>query len=153
MNDHEGIKGRLYEACVQFVARRITNAERAVAEAQEAANQESKSSAGDKHEVGRAMMQIEIERATVQLHEAATLQKVLAQVDLNIKSEQVALGSLVHTSSGLFYMAIAAGKIELSGVIYYAVSALSPIGKRLLGKNSGESFELNSHTTQVIEVS
>jgi hypothetical protein len=52
------------------VHQRIASAEEAIRMAQESANQEGKSSAGDKYETGRAMAQLEIEKASGQLAEA-----------------------------------------------------------------------------------
>jgi sortase (surface protein transpeptidase) len=56
------LKTRLHSLCVSYVGQRIETAQRAIAIAQASANEETKSSAGDKYETGRAMAQLEIEK-------------------------------------------------------------------------------------------
>jgi hypothetical protein len=64
------IKIKLYQYCVEFIDKRIAGAREAIQIAQDSANEETKSSAGDKYETGRAMAQLEIEKNTTQLEEA-----------------------------------------------------------------------------------
>ena len=54
-------KDELYKKCVQIIENQILLAQQGIENAQQAANEETKSSAGDKYETTRAMMQIEIE--------------------------------------------------------------------------------------------
>ena len=49
------LKEQLYNKFVQVAQQRVTDLELIIKEAQHAANNETKSSAGDKHETGRAM--------------------------------------------------------------------------------------------------
>ena len=64
------LKHELILRCHQYADSRIATARQAMSEAQTAANEESKSSIGDKYETGRSMMQIEGEKAAHQLAEA-----------------------------------------------------------------------------------
>jgi len=50
-----------------YIDQRIDAAKKAIGEAQASANEETKSSAGDKYETGRAMMQLAIEQNSTQL--------------------------------------------------------------------------------------
>ena len=61
------IKNQLYQLCCNYVNKRIDEINVIIDEAVEAANNETKSSAGDKYEVGREMMQQEIELNTARL--------------------------------------------------------------------------------------
>ena len=56
------IKQTLYNFCVTYINQRMATAQQAIHTAQASANEETKSSAGDKYETGRAMMQLEIEK-------------------------------------------------------------------------------------------
>ena len=67
--------------------------------AQEAANEESKSSAGDKYETGRAMMQIERDNAAAQLDEALKLKKTLSLISASENHHVISLGSIVITKT------------------------------------------------------
>ena len=51
--------------------------------AQASANEESKSSAGDKHETSKAMMQLEIEKLGTQLKEAEELSADFEKINFN----------------------------------------------------------------------
>lgn len=84
---------------------------KAIEHAQLAANEETKSSAGDKYETGRAMMQLEIEKQSVQLAEAMKLKHVLSQINPEKTTETIQSGSLVFTDQGNFYISISAGKL------------------------------------------
>jgi transcription elongation GreA/GreB family factor len=139
-----GIKQKLYEQCESFLDRRIASATEAIRSAQTSANEETKSSAGDKYETGRAMAQLEIEKNSVQLEEARKEKKLLASINIALKPASIQTGSLVITNHGNFFIAISVGVVVLDGTSYAVVSTLSPIGKLLLGKKNGDSFSFGS---------
>ena len=55
------IKQKLYNLCHAYLDNNIQNAEAVIADAREAARNETKSSAGDKYETAREMMQQDID--------------------------------------------------------------------------------------------
>jgi transcription elongation GreA/GreB family factor len=146
------VKIKLYELCVAFVEQRIASSQKAIEHAQLAANEETKSSAGDKYETGRAMMQLEIEKQSVQLAEAMKLKHVLSQINPEKTTDTIQSGSLVFTDQGNFYISISAGKLDLEGMTYFAVSPVSPIGTLLIGKKSGETIILNVKTFTIRKI-
>ncbi|MCU0369347.1 MAG: 3-oxoacyl-ACP synthase, partial [Cyclobacteriaceae bacterium] len=75
--ENSALKQCLFQYCTEFVNRRIENARLASESAQDSANMEEKSSAGDKYETGRAMAQLENEKALQQLAEANKLKSLL----------------------------------------------------------------------------
>lgn len=121
--------------------------------AQEAANSESKSSAGDKYETGRAMAQLERDRHAQLLAEAQKIERELTQLNVDKTYETVQPGSLVVTNRGLFFISIGAGKLTVDGVDYFAVSAASPIASALVGRKAKETITFNKMVYQVMEVS
>ncbi|TWR30570.1 3-oxoacyl-ACP synthase [Mucilaginibacter pallidiroseus] len=146
------IKQKLHALCLAYVQKRIAAAEEAIAEAQQAANDDTKSSAGDKYETGREMMQQETNRNLAQLNEANKLLVALNHTSTTGSSQMVDAGSIVYTNNGDFYLAISAGQILLDGKNYIAVSPASPIGYKLKGLAPGNSFDLNGKTYQIISV-
>ena len=78
-------------------------------------NSETKSSAGDKHETGRAMLQLEMEKAGKQWVEVQQTQVLLSKVSIQPTKGPVRLGSLVHTSNGVFFLAVSIGKLDIDG--------------------------------------
>jgi hypothetical protein len=100
------IKESLYNHCMRYVQERIARIQNEIDLHQAAANEETKSSAGDKYETGRAMAQLDIERNSVQLREAEKLKSILQSLALESTSDVVVPGSLISTSKGVFYIAI-----------------------------------------------
>lgn len=145
-------KVSLYKQCVLFVGQRIANAQAALDSATEAGNSEDKSSAGDKHETGRAMAQIDQENARKQLHEAHELKNALLKINPELHSAKAIAGSIVVTDKNTFYIAVAAGKIEIDGSTVFALSPASPIGQKLLGLSAGEQMEFNGQVYKIKEV-
>ena len=146
MND---IKEKLYQLCIAYVQSRMRASEEAIAEAQQAANNDTKSSAGDKYETGREMAQQETNRNLAQLNEANKLMVVLNQLSVKSTSQKAEPGSLVITSNGNFYISISAGILEIDGKNYFAVSPASPIGIKLKGMGAGDEFNLNGKNYQI----
>jgi hypothetical protein len=142
----------LYDLCQRYLATRILNAQQAIAAAQEAANNETKSSSGDKYETGRAMMQLEIEKDSAQLSESVKLKYALDQIRLEPVATTVQAGSLVVTNVATFFIAISVGKLSLHGNTYLAISPASPMGRKLIGLKVGDSLTLNGQTHLILEI-
>jgi len=150
--DRGKIKKQLYEACRTYVQTKIKTAKDAISMAQSSANEDSKSSMGDKYETGRAMAQLEIEKNTVQMHEFARMGQELERISIEKNGEQAQKGSLIYTSHGTYFLALGAGQIALDGDIYFAVSVLSPIGSILLGTKEGDEIQFNGKQMKILEL-
>ena len=98
------------------------------------------------------MMKQESDRNMAQLNEVNKLKIALQQISPKTKSATVTEGSLIITDNGTFYLSVSAGKLQWNGEIYFAVSAFSPIGLKLKGLKSGESFDLNSKKYSILSV-
>jgi transcription elongation GreA/GreB family factor len=147
------VKQQLYNLCIDYVQNRINEAKQAIEDAQDAASEETKSSAGDKFETAREMMQQETDRNQAQLNEANKLMTALGNISYNKAFSKIEPGSLVTTSNGKFFVAISAGTLHLDAQTYYAVSPVSPIGLKLSGKKAGDEFDLNGRAYKIEEVS
>jgi transcription elongation GreA/GreB family factor len=146
------VKEELYQYCVTYVQQRIARIQAEINEAQASANEETKSSVGDKYETSRAMAQSEVERNTVQLKEAEKLMSTLQGFTAFTSSEIVVPGSLVKTSRGIFYIAISLGLVTQAHQAYFIVSADSPIGKLLLKKRAGDVITWQSQSYEIQSV-
>lgn len=146
------LKQALHAACLAFVEQRIATCQAAIDAAQESANSETKSSAGDKYETGRAMAQNERDRNAVQLHEAKQLLGELQRIDPAKACDAVRPGALVGTSMGRFYVSISAGKLTVEGVDYFAVSAAAPVAQALSGKRAGDAVTFNGKPIRIESV-
>lgn len=146
------IKEKLYNKCIEFVDNRLLIIQNTILEIQESLLSETKSSAGDKHETGRAMLQLEREKAGNQLAEINKMKAVLNRVQVNKSVTIVALGSLVYTSQLNYFIAVSAGKLEVNGQSFYAISSNSPIGKLLLGKSINDMVVFNGKNIMIQKI-
>ena len=147
-------KPTLHAACLAYVHTRLDAARAGMAAAQESSNSETKSSAGDKYETGRAMAQQERDRHAAQLHEAQLLLGALQKINPELASDTVRLGALASTSLGLFYVSISAGRLATSaGQDFMAVSPAAPLAVALHGRRAGEEVVFNGKAVRVLAVS
>ena len=128
------IKEQLYKLCEEYVSQRLLTVEEIISSNQKALQSETKSSAGDKHETGRAMLQLEMEKAGQQLSGITQMKEVLAKINIAKTSEVAHLGSVIETNTVNYFLSISAGQLLIEDKIYFAISVSSPIGKLLLGK-------------------
>ena len=146
------LREELLIECKKILQGRIDRIKRIMDEAQASSNEESKSSAGDKYETGRAMMQLEKDKAASQLSETLNLRKALDQINLNKPTSIIRLGSIVQTDYGYFFLAAALGNIDFKGNKYFAISPVSPVGEKLLNKKAGERITVKDRTFQIMKV-
>lgn len=100
--------------------------------------EETKSSAGDKHETGRAMLQLERENAGKQLAEIEKLEAIFNRIRPEVAGDPVHLGSVVITENANYFISIPVGAIRLDAITYYAIGVSAPIGGLLMGKKVGD---------------
>lgn len=143
------IKQELYHHCEEFVQDRLSRIQDRITNIQESLRSETKSTAGDKHETGRAMLQLEREKSGVQLAEAQKLQGILSKIDSITPSTIARLGSLVTTSQGNYFLSISVGKIVIDTTTYFGIATNTPIGKLLLGKTAGDHFSFNGNQIMI----
>jgi len=137
------LKQQLYILCGEYIKSREAEIKNTLEEAREAANNETKSSAGDKYETGRETMQQEIDLNITRLNELNKLKQVLERIVPDQTGSSVMPGSVVRTSNGNYYIAIGAGKLKIDETTYFAISAESPIGEKLAGQKTGYKFDFN----------
>ncbi|WP_247656538.1 3-oxoacyl-ACP synthase [Maribacter sp. MMG018] len=149
MKNNQEIKEAAYIYCKEFVFGRISRLKKQISEIGKALTSETKSSAGDKHETGRAMLQLEREKIGVQLANAENMQGLLNKVRVDGGTGSIAIGTLVYTTAANYYIAISAGEFRVDGVVVYCISPATPIGKLLLGKMKDDEFTFNGKTHRI----
>ena len=142
-------KQRVFDAAQQELSNKIELLQRAFNDLKSALTSESKSTAGDKHETGRAMAQLEQEKLSGQLSQTISLRDALSQIDPTKLLDTVQFGSLVETSNGYFFFSIGLGKIDLHEDSVFCLTATTPLGQQMLGKKAGDSIQLNGNTIEI----
>jgi len=146
------LKQQLIEVCEDYVEARISRALAGIKDLDEALKMESKSSAGDKYETGRAMIHIEVDKLLLQLEQYKGLKKTLSLAGRNPNTEIIGFGSVVKTSAANYFLSIPAGEILVENEKFYAIGINSPIAQALLGKKEKENFGFNGNTNQILFV-
>ena len=146
------LKDLLIAHCQQYVEAKQLLLEKQKDALQLALTSESKSSAGDKHETGRAMIQLEREKLGSQIAEVEQNQQKLNALKNHKSTESVTIGSIVLTDQANYFIAIAADFCELEGKKYYCISPQSPIGALLLGKKVRDQIEFNARSSTLIAI-
>ena len=134
------LKEALYQQCEDFVNTRLQTIQTTISSHQKSLRSETKSSAGDKHETGRAMLQLEMEKVGQQLYAVQQMQQTLTKINSSKPSTNIALGSVIKTSSAYYYLGISAGELTIKETVYFGISPSSPIGKLLMGKKVEDTF-------------
>ncbi|EAR02876.1 3-oxoacyl-ACP synthase [Maribacter sp. HTCC2170] len=146
------LKEQLLDFCKGFVNERKGRIESQIKEVHEALGSETKSSAGDKHETGRAMLQLEREKLGTQLAEVEKMAKIINKVDITTKKDSASLGSLVCTDSSNYFLAISAGEYKSTEKRTYCISMNTPIGIILLGKKVDDVIDFNGNQIKILQV-
>ncbi len=148
----EKVKEELYLNCKIILENKLITVNQIMNSNKNALQSETKSSAGDKHETGRAMLQLEMEKASQQYDVVHKMQSVLQQISSVKKTDLISLGTLVYTNFQNYYLSISVGEVVVKGQSYYCISTLSPIGKILIGKKEEDILDFNGKTITILRV-
>lgn len=145
-------KEKIIAACKVLLQQKIADLNAALQSVNEAANNETKSTAGDKHETAKAMMQLEQEKLSNQLSLLNTQLNDLQKMDANKQHAIIGNGSMVKTNNGILFIGVGLGKIRVEETDLFAISSLSPLANLLTGKKANNSIKLNERNYIVLEV-
>ena len=146
------LKSKVYSCCINLIADKITASKKAFKEITEEAKTDSKSSAGDKHETSRALMQIEQEKISRQLQNIIDQKKQLEKINIDQQSEKIISGSLILTNQGYFFLSVGIGKIMVNDTPVFVLSPSSPLGAKLTGLKKGDSTTINGTNYIIMQI-
>jgi transcription elongation GreA/GreB family factor len=145
-------KEKLYQYCLEIVNSRLRELDEEIASLKEAKFKETKSTAGDKYETGRAMLQAEEDRLAERRSVSLNMLHGLKALDISKNKVKVGPGSLVITDKQNYFISAALGKVQLDEMPVFCISAVSPIGKALLGKAASQQIEFNGQEIQIEKI-
>lgn len=138
-------KQQVHDHYLHRLQEKIKHLQQVLAELKESGANETKSTAGDKHETALAMLQIEQANKREQLKELELQLAALEKINPTIVPAMIVPGSLVNTDQGYLYLSIAGGKAMIAGKTVTALSPQSPLGKLLLSLQPGQTASINTH--------
>lgn len=147
------LKNRLVDHCRNLLDGRINQSLEQMQNLQEAANNEEKSSAGDKYETSRAMNQISKDMFAQNLQENQQELSMFLSILQQKRGELVRPGHLVYCGTVLFFITVGLVKLIFEGRIVLVVSSTAPVAQQILGKKKGESIRFNNQDLQILAIS
>ena len=137
------MKQKIYNHYLGLINDKVEMLQTILADLKESGSNETKSTAGDKHETALAMLQIEQANIRGQLQEALIKKSALEKINPGVSAQIIINGSLIKTNRGYLWMSIALGKAEIEDIPVIALSPQSPLGQKLMGLKTGEVAAIN----------
>jgi transcription elongation GreA/GreB family factor len=136
-------KNRLKQFCEQVINQRIAATKEAMDNAQSAANNEEKSSAGDKYETSRAMNHLEKDMHAKQLMNHLQELSALSTVNVQNNYTSPVKGAVIKCQHISFFIAAGLGKQIIDKVPVVFLSPTSPLAKSMTNKKIGDVIIFN----------
>lgn len=137
-------KQKIHNHYQQVLNQKIKALQQVLSDLKESGSNETKSTAGDKHETALAMLQIEQANVRGQLKEVMDQKNVFEKIDPAVSSVVIVNGSLIKTNRGYLFLSIASGKAIVDGNTVIALSPQSPLGIKLMGLKVADIAEINN---------
>lgn len=150
--NYADLKRSMNELCLKTVGNRLDVIEENLKDLMHAKENETKSSAGDKYETGRAMIQNQEELFKTQRAQTRQILHTLLKIDPEKVCQQVEPGALVVLPSGYYYMSAGMGKMNIEKQDFFALSIGSPLGQAMKYKKPGEVFQFNSKDITILNL-
>lgn len=142
----------IYQSTLEALNNKINDLRLILQESYPSMFDDSKSSAGDKHETALAMAQLEQEKLTKQLNILLLQEASMKVIDPTLKHQKITIGSLVETNKGWYYFSISLGQLICQNNAFFALSLEAPLGQIMRGKVAGEQVTFNGMITEIIGV-
>lgn len=143
---------KVYNSYLEMLQLKINVLQQALEELKEGLQSETKSTAGDKYETGRAMVHMEQENLNLQLNTLHAQKAALEHLDANHYTGRIMTGSLVRTSKGYLFPGVALGKLIVDGVPVFALSPTAPLGLQLMGLAVGDEARIHKEVYIIEEI-
>lgn len=131
---------------------RVKTAQIAMQQAQESANQEEKSSAGDKYETGRAMSQNERDRNARQFELAKRELLYLQSLNVDVIYQSFEPGAVALCGEQYYFLSAGLGAVAIEQQKILWISPQAPLGLAMRNKRAGDSFEFKKNTVDIIAI-
>ena len=138
------LKQKVHQHYLLMVNDKISLLQQVLTDLKESGANETKSTAGDKHETALAMLQIEQANKREQLVQVVAQKVLLEKINPLIVAPMVVMGSLIKTDRGYLLMSVALGKAVVDEIPITALSPQSPLGQQLMGLKEKDTATINN---------
>ena len=147
------LKDLLFNHCENHINTKLKNYLKIDQELFKSLNEETKSSAGDKHETTRAMIKIEREKNSKRIKEIENSKKQLIVIkSVQLNNLKVSQGSIIFTSNNNYFISISSEIYSSDTNKIYCVSTNTPIAKSYLGKKIGDIVTFNNIESKIEKI-
>ncbi|UUV21321.1 hypothetical protein [Paenimyroides aestuarii] len=113
---------------------------------------DAKSSAGDKHETGLAMMHLEQEKLTAKLQQLQEMHQIARTLPTEKKVQKVTFGSVVKINQSILYISVPLQAVLYQNQKIFCVSEKAPLVQQLLHKEIGSEITFNTILYQILNI-
>ena len=146
-----GMKYKVFDALESHLQAAVSEVESHLSSLQDALTSEAKSTAGDKHETGRAMIHQEMRRVNDTLQRSQyALDELTRLRQVSIAPVRVAAGVLVETTGPWVLVGLPFGKLSLDEDLVLGVSVEAPLAQAWHGAQVGDEVRLGPSTLQIV---
>jgi hypothetical protein len=146
------IKKELLRVCELIVEDRIITSSLAMQHAQESANSDDKSSAGDKYETGRAMGQRESDMHSVQLKQNQQDLVFLQSINTTVIHQYSGLGAILKCKDFLLFISLGLGSATHESQKVFFLSPYAPLALALKGKCAHDHFIMGGKEIEILDI-
>jgi hypothetical protein len=145
-------KEELFQRCATLLSFKISDTQRMIDEIRVATSEDTKSSAGDKHETSRAMSQLELDKLSTVLSNLNQQNQFLQSINPKKEIHGIEAGAIVHTNGGIFFLATALGRLDIDGTEVWAIGTHAPLVKTLVNALENGSGEFNGKVYRISHI-
>jgi hypothetical protein len=143
-------KQKLLGLCKETQMKMVDSAKTAMNEAQHALGEYGPNK--DRYDSFRDQLIGRRDMFAGQYQKALSDLNVIEKINCQELKDKVEFGAIIISDISRFIVAISSGKIEVDGMIYYAISPAVPLYKAMEGMKAGESFEFNGKRQTIKEL-
>lgn len=143
-------KGDFLNEMHERIRRGISEASVILDGIQESIDSETQSTAGDKHDTSRELMQQERNKAAQNLQNQMSLDGLVLKLKRVVVSNEVSFGSLVLTNVGWFFIGLPLGRIRFEDEDILCISGNAPAAKILESESVGASIKMNGKNIHIL---
>jgi transcription elongation GreA/GreB family factor len=146
------MKSEILDRCREDLKAKKLTISKEIEAVKESMSSDTKSSAGDKYETGREMMNQERDKLQSQLGVIDRQLESLNQIKASKQFEIIDFGAFVKTSVAQYFISISYGKISIHDTEVFMVSPVTPLAQLMMGKREGDKIIWNGKEIFIEEV-
>ncbi len=143
------MKSKLHRRCLEILEEKKAQLMSELEMLKNSAEEDTKSSMGDKYETSREMINLEKGKIAEQLTHVDKMLLIVLALDPSQACDKGELGALMMTSNGIYYLATSIGNVTLGDQQIFVISPVSPLGRVLLDKKEGDTLDFRGKTSVI----